>query len=441
VPRLQDPTFLASDRFVARVLARPVVRFLHIEASGGVLLLVATVAALGWANSPWSTSYEDLWGTTLSIRFGDFEITENLRHWVNDGLMALFFFVVGLEIKRELVVGQLASASDAALPAIAALGGMVVPAALYLAINGGGAGGAGWGIPMATDIAFAVGVLALLGDRVPGSLKVLLLGLAIADDIGAILVIAVAYTEEISIPWLAVAAAGLGLVVVLRQVKVVYAPVYLVVAIGVWVATFESGIHATIAGVALGLLAPARALMPQPEADRIAERLSSDHDVTAAEVQEVSFELRNSVSVAERLEESLHPWTSYVVVPVFALANAGIELSGAAMRDAATSSVTLGVVIGLVVGKLVGITAFAWLAVRFRLGRLPPGVAWREMIGMAALAGIGFTVSIFVTGLAFDDSALQDESKIGVLIASTIAAALGTALLLRRNAEAEEPPS
>ena len=181
--------------------------------------------------------------------------------------------------------------------------------------------------------------------------------------------------------------------------------------------------------------------MPQPEADRIAERLSSDHDVTAAEVQEVSFELRNSVSVAERLEESLHPWTSYVVVPVFALANAGIELSGAAMRDAATSSVTLGVVIGLVVGKLVGITAFAWLAVRFRLGRLPPGVAWREMIGMAALAGIGFTVSIFVTGLAFDDSALQVESKIGVLIASTIAAALGTALLLRRNAEAEEPPS
>jgi Na+:H+ antiporter, NhaA family len=441
VPGLHDPTFLASDGFLARRLARPLVRFLDVEASGGVLLLVATAAALVWANSPWSTSYEDLWETTLSVRVGDFEITEDLRHWVNDGLMALFFFVVGLEIKRELVVGQLASASEAALPAIAALGGMVVPAAVYLVINGGGVGGAGWGIPMATDIAFAVGVLALLGDRIPPSLKVLLVGLAIADDIGAILVIAVAYTEEISLEWLAVAAAGLGLVVVLRRFKVVYAPVYLVVGVGVWVATFESGVHATIAGVALGLLAPARPLMPQPEADRIAERLSSDHDVTAAEVQEVSFELRNSVSVAERLEESLHPWTSYVVVPLFALANAGIVLSGAAIRDAATSPVTLGVVAGLVIGKLVGITAFAWLAVRFRLGRLPPEVGWREMIGMAAVAGIGFTVSIFVTGLAFDDSALQDESKIGVLIASTIAAALGTALLLRRNPQAEEPQS
>jgi NhaA family Na+:H+ antiporter len=423
-------TWLASERALARLVGRPVARFLEVEAAGGILMVVATVAALVWANSPWSASYHTLWETELAIEVGPFHLAEHLSHWVNDGLMAVFFFVVGLEIKRELVSGQLSDMRDAALPIIAAFGGMVVPAAIFTVMNLGGDGLDGWGVPMATDIAFAVGVLTLLGDRVPSSLKVFLLGLAIADDIGAIVVIAIFYTEGLSLRWLAGAAAGLAVVVLMRRIRIWYAPLYLVVGVVVWYCTLESGIHATIAGVALGLLTPARPLMHQIEADAIAARLSTDPQVTAEEVHEIEFELRASVPVAERLELGLLPWTSYVVIPVFALANAGIPLSGEAIGDAFTSRVTLGVVLGLVVGKLVGISGITWLAVRLGVGRLPEGVRWRQMIGMAAVAGIGFTVAIFVAGLAYDVPALQDEAKIGVLAASLLAAALGAAIIL-----------
>lgn len=429
-----------SERFVARRIAKPVQRFIHVETAGGLVLVVAAVIALIWANSPWSASYVDLWSTELVIDVGGHVVADDLGHWVNDGLMALFFFVVGLEIKRELVDGELSDLRRAALPAIAAVGGMVVPAVLYTVVNAGGAGADGWGIPMATDIAFAVGVLALLGSRAPSGLKVLLLALAIVDDIGAIVVIAVFYSDGIDARWAAAALLGLLAVVLLRRAGVRYTPVYAAVGVAVWFATFQSGVHATIAGVALGLLTPATPLLHPATAAPITAALSADDDVTVAEVRAASFRLRESVSVAERLQDLLHPWTSYVVIPLFALANAGIELSGESIGDAVSSPITLGVVGGLVVGKFVGVTAAVALARRAGVAELPPGVTMRHVAGMAALAGIGFTVSIFISGLAFDAEQAA-EAKLGVLVASALAAAIGTVLLRRAAAPpADEPP-
>ena len=428
-----DPraTWLRSDQLLARSIARPIQRFLAIEAAGGLLLIAAAVVALVWANSPWSSSYVDLWHTDLTIELGGHVFSEDLQHWVNDGLMTLFFFVIGLEIKQEVTTGQLASPRAAAVPIAGAVGGMLLPAALYAVINLGGGGASGWGIPMATDVAFAVGVLALLGDRVPGELKVLLLGLAIVDDIGAILVIALFYTESVELAWLAGGIAILAAMVLLGRWHVRYLPLYVVLGTVVWFAFYESGVHATLAGVALGLLAPARPFLADVDADRIAGELSADQAVTAAEVRDISFRIRESVPITERLEDVLHPWTSYLVVPLFALANAGIVLSGDGIRAALESPVTLGVVVGLVVGKLVGVTAAIGLVQRLGLGRLPDGVRSRHIIGMAAIAGVGFTVSIFVGGLAFDDPALGDQATLGVLLASVVAALLGSAILFR----------
>jgi len=423
-------TWLRSDRFLARSVARPVSQFLHIEASSGILLVGAAIVALIWANSPWAASYRDLWATELSIDVGGHVISEDLRHWINDGLMAIFFFVLGLEIKEELTNGQLASARNAAVPAAGALGGMLLPAVLYLALNFGGAGADGWGIPMATDVAFALGVLALLGRRVPSELKVLLLALAIVDDVGAIVVIAAFYSDGLAWRWFAVAAGGLLLVALLKRARVRYLPVYIALGLGVWVAMLESGVHATIAGVALGLLAPARPFLPEVDADRIAGELSQDRDVTAAEVRSISFRLRESIPVTEHLENLLHPWTSYLIVPLFALANAGVELSADSLRDAATAPITLGVVFGLVVGKLVGVAGAIALVVRYGGGRLPAGVTSRHILGMAGIAGIGFTVSLFIAALAFERPAFVDQAKIGVLAASVLAALVGSVILL-----------
>lgn len=429
-PGADRPTWLRSDHFLARSVAQPVNRFLRIEASGGVLLALAAVTALVWANSPWSAAYHDLWATPLTIDLGGHAITEDLRHWINDGLMTLFFFVIGLEIKHEMSQGQLTSLRHAMVPAAGALGGMVVPAALYLAVNAGGDGAAGWGVPMATDVAFALGVLALLGRRVPGELKVLLLSLAIVDDIGAIVVIAVFYSEGIDTRWLAGASAGLLVVALLRRARVRYLPAYVVVGAATWLATLESGVHATIAGVALGLLAPARAFLPEVDAERIAGTLSGDEHVSATEVRDISFRLRESLPVTERLQSLLHPWTSYLVVPLFALANAGVPVSADALGDAAGSAVTMGVVVGLVVGKVLGVAGAVALVVRLGIGRLPDAITLRHLVGMSGLAGIGFTVSLFVAGLAFDDPAVTDQAKIGVLVASVGAAAVGSAILL-----------
>ncbi len=424
----RPPIWFHSDRFLARNLARPLQRFLHIEASGGVLLLASTVIALGWANSPWSAAYERLWSTEISLDVGGRLVSEDLRHWLNDGLMALFFFVVGLEIKQELVTGHLSKARDAALPAIAALGGMALPAVLYVALNGG-EGRAGWGVPLATDIAFAVGVLALFGSRVPAPLKVLLLALAIVDDICAIAVIALFYSEGIHLGWAAAAALGTGAIVVLTRLRVWYVPLYAVAGAAVWFATLESGIHATIAGALLGLLTPARPLLEENQATAIADELSDDRDVTVAEVRAISFRLRESVSVAERLQNLLHPWTSYVVIPLFALANAGIAFSREGIAGAATSAVTVGVVVGLVVGKSVGITAAVLVATRLRVARLPAGITMGQVAAVAILAGIGYTVSLFIAGLAFDDPALAEQAKVGILVASALAAVIGSVAL------------
>lgn len=420
-------TWLESDRPLARAVGRPLAAFLDIEAASGVFLLAATATALVWANSPWDQSYIDFWHTEISVTVGNFSVSDDLTHWVNDGLMTIFFFVVGLEIKRELVAGELRERSAALLPGIAALGGMLVPAAIFLAVNAGGVGGDGWGIPMATDIAFALALVAVFGSRVPPRLKVFLLTLAIVDDIGAIVVIALFYTDHVSLGWLSEAAV-LGLAVfVLRRANVRYLPVYVVLGCALWLAMFESGVHATIAGVILGLLTPARPFQPELEAEALVDELEGRDDLKAEDVRRTSQLIRESVSPAERIEHALHPWTSFLIIPVFALANAGVPLTAEPLRDA--SPVVVGIVLGLVIGKLVGITAFSWLATRLPGVDLPDGVRWSQVIGIAAVAGIGFSVSLFITDLAFDDAALQSEAKLAILLASALAAALGFLIL------------
>ncbi len=382
-------------------------RFVRVEVAGGILLVAATIVALVWANSPWQASYDSFWSTNIRIEIGSYVFDEDLTHVVNDVLMAVFFFVVGMEIKRELVVGELRDRRSVALPAMAALGGMIVPASIYVAFNAGGEGARGWGIPMATDIAFALGVVALLGSRVPSAVKVLLLTLAIVDDIGAIAVIAVFYSDALEAELLLVGLAVASLVAVLYRVGVRSAPLMVLLGVALWLAVYESGVHATIAGVVMGLLTPAR---PTQTATPHAESTLY------------------SESACDRLIEVLHPWTSFFIVPVFALANAGIALSTDAFSD--PSAVLTGVAVGLVVGKLVGVTSFSWIAVRLGLARLPEGVRWGHILGLASVAGIGFTVSLFITDLAFDSPVLQDDAKIGTLIASVVAAISGATVLV-----------
>jgi NhaA family Na+:H+ antiporter len=430
-----QPSFLHSDRRLARA-AQPIARFLHIEAAGGLLLIAATAIALVWANSPWQGSYESFWHTDLQVSVGSYVFQETVGHLVNDLLMGLFFFVVGMEVKRELVAGELRDPRSAALPAMAALGGMVVPAAIYALFNAGGSGGNGWGIPMATDIAFAMGVVALLGRRVPAPAKVLLLTLAIVDDIGAIVVIAVFYSDELDLGLLVVAAGIVGAVAVFHRLEVTYPFVLLAAGLALWLVVYESGVHATIAGVVMGLLTPAVPRQTALEADEIVNVLENRADLTAPEVRATAGAIRGSVSACDRLIDLLHPWTSFVIVPLFALANAGIELTGDSLSD--PSAVFGGVAVGLVVGKLAGITAFSWLAVTVGLGRLPRDTGWMHVIGLAAVAGIGFTVSLFVTGLAFSDADLQTDAKLGVLVASVAAAAIGAALLARARPQATD---
>jgi NhaA family Na+:H+ antiporter len=418
-------SWMASDRPVARFIARPLREFLHTEAAGGILLLVTTLAALVWANSPFRESYERLWTTEIGVRIGDFEFAEDLRHWVNDGLMAIFFFVVGLEIKRELVAGELSEPRAAAVPVFAAIGGMAVPAALYVLINYGGEGAAGWAIPMATDIAFAVGVLSLLGRHSPDSLKTFLLSLAIVDDIGAILVIALFYSKGIHLGWLTTALLLIGVVVFMRSRRIWWVPLYVIVGCAIWFATLQSGVHATIAGVVLGLLAPARAADPKGARDAVDEASALMQDPKPSSIRGISMQAQEAVSVAERLEHILHPWTSYAVIPIFALANAGVRLSISSLESAVTSTVTLGIVAGLVGGKLLGVTGASLFSTRIGVGSMPRDVTARHVVGVGAIAGIGFTVSLFIAALAFDDTRLIDEAKIGILLASAAAALVG----------------
>nr|WP_282599980.1 Na+/H+ antiporter NhaA [Patulibacter sp. SYSU D01012] len=416
---------------------------MHTETGSAGLLLAATVLALVWANSPLSGSYEDLWGAHLKIEIAGQGIDHDLAHWVNDGLMAFFFYVVGLEIRRELELGELRDRRAAAVPAIAAVAGMVVPALIFTLVNVGGEGAHGWGIVMATDIAFVLGALALLGDRVPPGVRVFLLTLAIVDDVGAIIVIAIFYSASIELVWLAAAGVILAAIVLLRRFGPPWrGPAYFVAGLVLWVATLESGIHPTIAGVAMGLLT---AVHPPQRADL--ERAASiarlfRRTPTPAKGRAAVLEIAGAVSPNERFQEAIHPWTSYVVVPLFALANAGVPLSGDVLSDAVTSPVTLGVVAGLVAGKALGIAGATLLAVRLRVGPLPAGMRRGHVLGSAALAGIGFTVSLFVADLAFTDQLLRDEAKLGVLVASVLAAGLGLTSLARQRAAApDEAPA
>ena len=432
---LKRPTFASSDNSLAKFVARPVLRFVDREVAGGILLLVATAVALIWVNIGWDDSYNDFWHTEIELAVGTWHLPHmSVGHFVNDGLMALFFFVVGLEIKRELVTGDLRSARAAALPVIGAMGGMVVPALFYVMLNTSGEASRGWGIPMATDIAFAIGIVALLGSRVSPKIKLFLLTLAIVDDIGAIAVIAIFYSSDLNTGWLITASVGLIAVWILQRVRVWAIPVYAVLGVFIWYATLESGVHATIAGVALGLLTPARPLLNKRDAQQIVDALPSDANV--AEVRYASFLAQESVPLTERLENMLHPFTAFMIIPIFALANAGIKLSGDTISDAATSSVTLGIMLGLIVGKPLGITLFAWVATRFGL-TLPEGVSWPQFVGMGFAAGIGFTVSIFVAGLAFESEGITDLAKIGILVASLIAAV--AALLLLHYGKQSDP--
>ena len=418
-----------------RLVLRPVQEFLHLEAAGGLVLLIATIAALVWANVD-SGSYQDLWSTEITLRIGSFSEIEDLQHVVNDGLMAIFFLVVGLEVKRELAVGELSTRQAALLPLFAAVGGMVVPAAIFLGVMGGEPGSRGWGIPMATDVAFALGALAALGSRVPSSLVAFLLGVAVIDDIGAILVVAVYYTDAITLAWLAAAISGLGLIVLLQRIGVRYIGVYVVVGLGVWFATFESGVHATIAGVALGLLTPVRPFQDpaavSAEAIRIADATDDhpdDPDGDAGLWRRLAWLSREAVSPLSRLEHGLHPWSSFVVLPIFALANAGIVLDASSLEAATETPVALAVAAALVLGKGIGLIAGTALAVRLGLSRLPESVRWAHVLGVGLLAGIGFTVSLFITELAYTDGNLVDAAKLGVLTGSVVAAVLGVLVL------------
>ena len=418
-PRPGPPSRIPRPAFT-----QPLRRFLATEVGGGLLLLGATVLALAWANSPWSDAYDRLWSTELGIDLGSAELTMDLRHWVDDGLMALFFLVVGLEVTREVTVGELRDRRTVGVPVMAALGGMVLPALVFLAFTAGGEGSRGWGVAMATDIAFVLGALALLGPRCPEPLRLFLLTVAIVDDIGAIVVIAVFYSDDLSLVPLLVAAALVGALVGLRWIRVWRSPAYVVVGLGLWLAVLESGVHATIAGVLIGLLVATRAPAPRTEADPYARALAEDPP-TAEQARLTRIAASATVSPNERIQHALHPYTSYLIVPLFAFANAGIRLDGATLRTAATSPVTLGIVAALVLGKSLGVAGSTLLALRLRLGVLPGSITRGQLAGGATLAGIGFTVALFITELAFPDPALRDQAVVGVLTGSLLAAVLG----------------
>ena len=436
IPDLPKWTWLGGEGRLAQRFGKPGPRFLHVEASSGILLLVAAVFALIWANSQWSDSYYNFWHTDFKLVIGSYQMGGEshyltLETLVNDALMAIFFFVVGLEIKRELVSGHLKDPKAAALPVIAAIGGMVFPALIYVLFNSSGDASSGWGIPMATDIAFAVGVISLLGDKISRPLKVFLLSLAIADDIGAIIVIAIFYTSDLSLKWFIAALVIMGIIIVMRRLQIWYIPIYILFGTALWLATFESGIHATIAGVVLGLATPAKPQQTKEEGLVALEWLrDKGENIYPVDVRITAMELQESrVSVAERIQIALHPISSFIIIPIFALANAGVNMGDALLADAVSSPVTWGIGLGLIVGKMFGITLMTWIGMKLPFTSSPSDLNFLSLLGLAATAGIGFTVSLFITNLAFDDIEIINQSKIGILFASVIAGIIGLLLL------------
>jgi len=415
--------------------------FIKQESLGGILLILATIIALIWANS--SESYHHFWhDLVISFTAGDLSLSHSLGHWINDGLMAIFFFTIGLEIKREVMGGELSTMKKASLPLVAAVGGMLVPALIYFLFNSSHPEySSGWGIPMATDIAFALGLMAMLGDRVNINLKIFLTALAIADDLGAIMVIAIFYTDNINVNELITAAVFMSVLMAANKFGVRRTAFYALVGLfGVWVSFLFSGVHATIAGVLIALTIPARPKITERQFIRNVKKkmskfekidpndvslLTSDQAHIIADIDAIADDAHTPL---QKLEHSLHPITSYFILPVFALANAGIKIEGKII-DLLMTPIALGIIAGLVVGKTLGITLFTWIAVKLKIANLPKGITWREIIGASMLAGIGFTMSIFVAELAFEDKEVIMMAKIGIFGASLIAAILGLTLL------------
>jgi NhaA family Na+:H+ antiporter len=437
---------------VERVLA-PFRKFARTASASGIVLLLATGVAIGWANSPWAESYRHLWELPIGGPLGGASFRTTLHHLINDGLMAVFFFVVGLEIKREMLAGELASRQTAALPMIAALGGMVVPASIYAMVNAGGAGMPGWGVPMATDIAFALGVLALLGDRVPTALKVFLAALAIVDDIGAVLVIAIFYSTGVAWGPLALAAGLLALAIAANRAGVRWPWSYGAIGLALWGTVLLSGIHATVAGVLLAFAIPVRTRLNEHQFLFKARRALQDFDVAATitarnadtsilsntqhhtALEELETLCQKAQPPLIRLEHALHGTVAFGIMPLFALANAGVTFDAAALGAAVAHPVTLGTALGLVIGKPLGIIGFSWLAIRLGVGALPRGATWASLSAVAVLGGIGFTMALFIAGLAFASGGPNGEllaaAKLGILVASAVAGVVGSALLAR----------
>ena len=417
-------------------------RFLHSQVTGSLILIATTIIALVWANSQWGDYYYELSHTYLGVHFGDWSFDLSLSHWIKDGLMAIFFFVVGLEIKREIVVGELSSIDRAMLPVCAALGGAIVPAAFYALVNSSGEAAAGWGIPMATDIAFALGVLAIFGTRAPLGLKVFLTALAIADDLGAVAVIAIFYTEKIAVLPLVVAAVLLALLFVAVQVRMRRGVLYLLI-VGVWLAVYSSGVHATVAGILMAMVIPVRPRVdPHRFIDETEERLDrikkmelSEHSLISDReqldiVESIHSRAEDALPEGLVLEHYLHPVQVWLILPLFALANAGVAIGGDLMSVLA-NPLALGIIVGLVIGKPLGIALFSWLAVKSGRGALPEGVTWGQVAGAGCLAGIGFTMSLFITDLAFDNETLIATAKVGILAASLVSGIIGYVVLSR----------
>lgn len=447
-PRHPPGVWRPAHRLARRALA-PVERFLRIEAASGIVLLAAAVVALAWANSPWRDVYARIWHAPIGLRFGSFSFERDAHFWINDGLMTVFFFVVGLEIRREIHKGELSEARRAALPVVAALGGMVAPACVYFAINRGHESAAGWGVPMATDIAFAVGALALLGRRVAPSLRIFLLALAVIDDVGAILVIAFFYSSGHSTGGFVVLAVGLSMIAALQKVGVRLAWGYIPPAIVAWAGAYLSGVHPTLAGVAVGLMTPVEAwfgpetFVEQADAtvQQIRDGEATDEQAILPHLDRLNRARREAVSPLDSIEHALHGWVAFGIMPLFALANAGVPLGASALRGDGIR-LFIGVTAGLVFGKPLGILGLSWLFARLRIAALPRGIGWPQIGVVGLVAGIGFTMALFIAELAFADGALLDVAKLGILVASAVAG-LGGLVIGRivMSVDPDEPPA
>lgn len=418
-------------------LLSPIQEFMHAETSGGIVLIICTIIALAWANSPFAVSYHHLWHTYIKIDFGGYLLNYSLHHWINDGLMVIFFFVVGLEIKRELLVGELSSAKKAALPVAGALGGMILPAIIYFLFNAGKEGSAGWGIPMATDIAFVVGIMALLGPKFPFALKIFILALAIVDDIGAVLVIAIFYTADISFIALSIAGGIFLLLLLFNRLGIRSLIVYTITGIALWLAFLESGVHATVAGVLLAFTIPVSSRINTKKFTNETKMLLDEFDNSGQHgenvltnekrltlVQSIESNCEKIQTPLQRFEHLLHPWVAFFIMPVFALANAGVTI-GSGFSESITHPISIGIILGLFIGKQLGIFGFSFIAIKLGLASKPEGVNYTKMYGAGILAGIGFTMSLFIANLAFDSEDLLNIAKVGVLSASLISGVVG----------------